>query len=428
MSTTPLTKSSRIPSIDRFRGTVIFCMVIFQFIAYFDNLGVIANISSHAPDAEAIYILPNYAIADVIAPMFILAIGLTYVPSFLRRADKDGKKTAVIHFVKRNLTLIGIGVVMNGINNILDGDSEPLNIAMIALTIGVLVSGILTLAFTKVKKVKKIFSTALQWLLLIMGISGIVITTVNFIMLCLGKTTDSFGYWLVLHHIGLAGLLALPFVTINSKWGGAIRFIAGVVILLLFALFHEGNLANDLFASNMELIDVVPDGGLMGGIAYGAMMLIYTAFAEIYYADKKKFLAAVAVFAVPVIFIVTGVYKTLPEIDTYANALSTFLPINKGSISPSYVLISMVLALGAFIIYDCFNFYKCKFDPLMWWGKNPILLYCIEFGFIGALTAFLGDFFSSASVGLSVVIVVAVTVLLTGIAYLLNKKNIILKL
>ena len=423
-----LTKTSRIPSIDRFRGTVIFCMVIFQFIAFFDNLGVIANISSHAPDANAIYILPNYAIADVIAPMFILAIGLTYVQSFRRRAEKDGTKKAVLHFVKRNLTLIGIGVCMNGVNNLLDGDSKPLNIAMIALTIGVLVTGILTLVFTKLKKVKKVFSTALQAILLVMGVSGIVITTVNFIMLCLGNTTDSYGYWLVLHHIGFAGLVALPFVTINNKWGGAIRFIAGAVLLTIFAVFHEGNLAGDLFENNMQLIDVVPDGGLMGGIAYGAMMLIYTAFADIYYKDKKKFFAAVGIFAVPVAIITIAIFKTLPASDTFAGALSTFLPVNKGSISPSYVLISMVLSLVAFIIYDCFNFYKSKFDPLMWWGKNPILLYCIEFGFIGLLTSILGDFFHTASVGISIVIIAAVTALLTGMAYILNKKNVILKL
>ncbi|MBQ8210791.1 MAG: DUF1624 domain-containing protein [Clostridia bacterium] len=225
---TELNKTKRIPSIDRFRGTVIFCMVIFQFIAYFDNLGVIANISSHAPDAQAIYILPNFAIADVIAPMFILAIGLTYMPSFRRRAEKDGVKTAVIHFVCRNLTLIGIGVCMNGINNILDGDSESLNLVMIALTVGMLVSGLLTLILSafKAKKAKKVMSTILQVILLVMGAAGIVITTVNFIMLCLGKTADSFGYWLVLHHIGFAGLVALPFVALSymskngKKWGG----------------------------------------------------------------------------------------------------------------------------------------------------------------------------------------------------------------
>jgi hypothetical protein len=46
---------------------------------------------------------------------------------------------------------------MNGINNVLNGEFEPLNIAMIILTVGVLVSGILTLAFAKVKKAQKIF-------------------------------------------------------------------------------------------------------------------------------------------------------------------------------------------------------------------------------------------------------------------------------
>lgn len=33
--------TKRIPSIDRFRGTVIFCMIAFQFIAGFPNLGAI---------------------------------------------------------------------------------------------------------------------------------------------------------------------------------------------------------------------------------------------------------------------------------------------------------------------------------------------------------------------------------------------------
>lgn len=430
---TELNKNNRILSIDRFRGTVIFCMVIFQFIAYFDNLGVISNISSHAPDANAIYIFPNYAIADVIAPMFILAIGLTYVPSFRRRAERDGTKAAVLHFVCRNLTLIGIGVCMNGINNILNGETEPLNMVIIVLTVGVLVSGILTLilgAF-KAKKAKKVCSKILQIILLVMGVAGIVITTVNFIMLCLGKTADSYGYWLVLHHIGFAGLVALPFVAIsaNNGTGGATRLISGISILVLFAVFHEGDLSGDLFANNMELVDVVADGGLAGGFAYGAMMLIYTFFAELYYKNKKTFLISVGVFALPVIAILVGVYMTLPAgLDTYANALSTFLPINKGSISPSYVLVSMLLSLIAFIVYDCFNFYKGKFDPLMWWGKNPILLYIIEFGFIGALTAFLGDLFGTLPVAPSIIIVLVVTVLLTTVAYLLNKKNIILKL
>ncbi len=422
-------KKERILSIDRFRGTVIFCMIVFQFIANFNNLGVISHISSHAPDAEAIYFLPNFAIADIVAPMFIFAIALSYIPSFRRRQERESTKAAVIHFLNRYLTLIGIGIVMNGINNILDGDSQPLNYAMIALTALILVVGIITLILMAVKcKAKKVFSKILGVLIVFAGVAGIVIALVNFIMLCAGVTSDSLGYWLVLHHIGFAGLVALPFALVKGKKGTAVRFVGGFLMLALFALFHEGDLSGDLFANNLELVDCVADGGFAGGFAWGAMLILFTAFADIYYESKKKFVAATAIYLIPVAAILIGIFKTLPETEGFAGALSTFLPINKGSVSPSFVLISVALGLVIFNIYDLFNFYKGKFDPLSWWGKNPILLYIIEFAVIGGLTAALGGFFETASVAVSIVIVAVTTVLLTALAYILDKKNIILKL
>lgn len=130
----------RIPSIDRFRGTVIFSMIIFQFIEYFKNLGAAANIALHAPKEDAFYILPNFAIADIIAPMFILAIGLTYIPSLKRRIERDGKKKASIHFVGRYLTLIGIGMTMDGVNDLLGGKDNPIEkvCKIVSLTVVVL--------------------------------------------------------------------------------------------------------------------------------------------------------------------------------------------------------------------------------------------------------------------------------------------------
>lgn len=419
-------KRERILSIDRFRGTVIFCMIIFQFIANFHNLGIVSHISSHAPDANAIYFLPNFAIADIVAPMFIFAIALSYIPSFRRREEKESTKSAVIHFLKRYLTLIGIGIAMNGINNILDGDSQPLNYAMIALTALILVAGIITLILRG--KAKKVCGKILGGLVVFAGVAGVVIALVNFIMLVTGKTRDSMGYWLVLHHIGFAGLVALPFALIKGKKGTIARFVAGFGILGLFAIFHEGNLANDLFANNLELVDCVADGGFAGGFAWGAMLILFTAFADIYYECKKKFVAATVIYLVPVAAMLVAIFKTLPAHDSFAGAMSTFLPINKGSVSPSYVLISIALALIAFNIYDAFNFYKGKFDPLSWWGKNPILLYIIEFAVIGGLTAALGGFFETASAVVSAIIVIVTAVLLTLLAYILDKKNIILKL
>lgn len=315
---------------------------------------------------------------------------------------------------------------MNGINNILDGDSQPLNYAMIALTALILVAGIITLILRG--KVKKVCGKILGGLVIFAGVAGVVIALVNFIMLVTGKTRDSMCYWLVLHHIGFAGLVALPFALIKGKKGTIARFVAGFGILGLFAIFHEGDLANDLFANNLELVDCVADGGFAGGFAWGAMLILFIAFADIYYERKKKFVAATVIYLVPVAAMLVAIFKTLPVNDTFAGAMSTFLPINKGSVSPSYVLISIALALIAFNIYDAFNFYKGKFDPLSWWGKNPILLYIIEFAVIGGLTAVLGGFFETASAVVSTIIVIVTAVLLTLLAYILDKKNIILKL
>ena len=127
--------------------------------------------------------------------------------------------------------------------------------------------------------------------------------------------------------------------------------------------------------------------------------------------------------------ITAGVFAALPEnTKTWAGAISTFLPINKGSVSPSYVIIATFISLFAFFIFDLFNGFMPKFDPLRWWGKNPILMYCIEFAVIGGLNAALGDFFKNASAPVASVIIAVVIVALTYLTYILDKKNIIVKL
>lgn len=93
-------KRERILSIDRFRGTVIFCMIIFQLIANFHNLGIVSHISSHAPDANAIYFLPNFAIADIVAPMFIFAIALSYIPSSVAEKKKNQPNLRLFIYLK----------------------------------------------------------------------------------------------------------------------------------------------------------------------------------------------------------------------------------------------------------------------------------------------------------------------------------------
>ena len=432
MSTAPRSPLQRVPSIDRFRGFVIFCMIVFQFAEHFPSLGIVSRLALHAPKEEAVYILPNLSLADLIAPAFILAIGLTYLPSLQRRIERDGKKSAVLHFVKRYLILIGIGITMDGVNDILDGKfGEPLPLMFIVLSLLVLVGSIvaLILRLCKVKARAKYYNV-LSWYVAFVGCVGLVVAFVNAVMLVTGKTGSSFGHWVVLHHIGFAGLIALPFAMLGGKRGHWLRLVCGTAMLLLYTLFHEGNLSSDLFNSNRELIDEVADGGFLGGFAFGAMLILYLFFAEEFRRRKNKYLPPLSfgVFALVVAGVLVGVFLTLPAGAAWPGAISRFLPINKGSESPSYVLITGFLSLFAFYIFELFNGLKPAFDPLAWWGKNPILLYCVEFAVIGGLNAALEDTFKTLNAPVSAVIVVAVAVGLTVLAWLLHRKNVVIKL
>lgn len=424
--------TNRNASIDRFRGMVIFSMIFFQFAAHFKNLGVFADISSHAPDENAIYIFPNFAVADIVAPMFILAIGLTFLPSLYKRMERDGVKAAVTHCVQRYMLFIGIGVFMDGVNDVLDGKfDDKLCLSFIIPTILTLVLFILwlVLKLAKAKKAASVIGKASGVLLIALGVYGVALALVNAVMLVLGKTADSFGHWLVLHHIGFAGLVALPFVLIKGKYASVLRLAGGLALLAVYALFHEGNLANDLFNSNMELIDEVADGGFIGGFGWGAMLVLFLFFADLYYKNKKNYYIGLGIFAIPAIAFIVASFMSLPEgYSSLAGQMGSILPINKGSVSPGFIIIATFMSLVGFTIFDLFNFYKLAFDPLSWWGKNPMLMYCLEFGFVGGIAAAAGDFFETASVPVSIIIIAVVTIILTAIAYILNKKNKILKI
>jgi len=92
----------RLAAIDQFRGFAIFLMVLA------DTMSDVARVPAwlkHAPDI-------GYTVIDLIAPMFIFAIGLTFGLSFRRRLARDGAWRTYEHFIIRNTALIGIGAVL----------------------------------------------------------------------------------------------------------------------------------------------------------------------------------------------------------------------------------------------------------------------------------------------------------------------------
>ena len=92
----------RLEAIDQFRGFAILLMILAN---YMNNVQVIPAWLKHADDV-------GYTVIDLIAPMFIFAMGLTYGLSFRSRLAQDGAWNTYQHFLTRYLALIGMGYLI----------------------------------------------------------------------------------------------------------------------------------------------------------------------------------------------------------------------------------------------------------------------------------------------------------------------------
>ncbi len=98
---TPTRPEGRLDAIDQYRGFAILLMVLADYLSHIQRVPAWLK---HAPGY-------GLTVVDLIAPLFIFTIGLTYRTSFQRRMLRDGSRKAVFHFIRRNLALIGIGAL-----------------------------------------------------------------------------------------------------------------------------------------------------------------------------------------------------------------------------------------------------------------------------------------------------------------------------
>lgn len=92
----------RLKAIDQFRGFAILLMILAN---YMNNVQVILGWLKHANDV-------GFTVIDLIAPMFVFAMGLTYGISFRRRLARDGAWNTYQHFITRYLALLGLGYLI----------------------------------------------------------------------------------------------------------------------------------------------------------------------------------------------------------------------------------------------------------------------------------------------------------------------------
>lgn len=110
-------KNSRLSSIDIFRGLAILGMVLANYLAGVDW---ISPWFKHAKDS-------GFTVIDLVAPMFIFAIGLTYGASFRRRLDHDGAGSTYQHFILRFSALLGMGALFGAGEILLGVDGQTVN-------------------------------------------------------------------------------------------------------------------------------------------------------------------------------------------------------------------------------------------------------------------------------------------------------------
>ncbi|MBN1862697.1 MAG: DUF1624 domain-containing protein [Dehalococcoidales bacterium] len=90
---------NRVKSLDLLRGLAIVLMIIVNALAAYEAT---PSWLGHTPGV-------GYTIADVVAPMFLFSIGISYELSFSRRLASQGKRQTIRHFMIRYLILFCFG-------------------------------------------------------------------------------------------------------------------------------------------------------------------------------------------------------------------------------------------------------------------------------------------------------------------------------
>ena len=183
------------------------------------------------------------------------------------------------------------------------------------------------------------------------------------------------------------------------------RTIAAVGMFLIFTFIHQ-------LPGNMALIDWDVQGGIIGLMGWGSMLLGYTVLADLFRKDSKKL--KYYLFSLPVLLVLAAVGFF-------------YLPINKGSVSPGYVLVSFFISALAFLIVKLTDGYHPKFRPIVWWGKNPILMFLLQYLLVNVITSLIPNFTDISALP-ALLYAAAVTAAITVIAYRLERDHKIVKL
>lgn len=323
MTSASSSRPERVLAIDQYRGLAIMLMVVAN---YFGGVSGVPNWLKHEPDI-------GLTAVDLVAPLFIFAIGTTYGLSARRRLQRQGAVDVTWHFVRRYLAIMGIGAFITGVQHFHD----PL------------------------------------------GAAG----------------------WGVLQAIGMAGLLALPLMWLRPP----AKLTAGLALLLAYQFVLDRYWVDRVLRSS--------HGGLPGSLGWGAMLILACGLADLYHASPRcRRLLPLAVLAV-------GGLGLL---------VSLWVPVSKNRVSASYVLISAAISAALFLLFH-WVLQRAELSLLVAWGQNPLLLYVLHLGLLGAfvLPEDLG-WYAMATPTLVALQLMALLAALSALAWWLYRRGVVLAL
>lgn len=413
-------KKERILSIDRFRGICIFGMVCQFIMPLFAAFAPLAPIFEH--DDAGFQILPGVSFADLFAAMFIFVIGLTLIKSFQSRAAKYGTGKAYFQLAVRFLALIGLGAALDGFemgwiyvftteggtfSTVIRDNVQPFAIEF-WIVVG-LAGFVLIFSLARLKKLAGYTGSLLKYVLAVYGLYllfMLIVYTAEYIGHGQYDPIPSEGYlfgfkkpiWATLENIGLAGLLALPFVRMG-KWGRLT--VVGVSYAVMTVLMQNG-----LYPVAKILIE----GGLIGGVGWSGVLLLGTFFADL--KDDKRY----------------WVFSCLFLLLSVACAVSFgFIAAKRGG-TPTYGLFCASIASMIWGGLNFLNGWKPKFDFFAIWGSNAILMYVVV-TFVKLLLAFYAETaLASMQVWAAILITLAFLAVFTAGNWLMRYKKVYIRI
>ncbi len=428
IASNPLQTSERIISIDRYRGLVVFLMVFLQLVASFKSLGFISRLAVHSV-TDGVRVFENLAFGDLGAPMFIFAIALTYELSYKKRCERIGVGGARKQLAFRWMALLSIGTAIDAAEIFINGEWDKplgLNYIFAALLLTAVLCfalyGIAAAAGIKklrktVVKVLKIIVLATFVMTVFSGAVDIIIRMRHYYLGVAYNTTTN--HWSTLEAIGMAGIIAMPAAGRKTLQ----KLAYGIALLAAYTVYHE-------WGYNEAVNEGITQGGLIGACGWALILIFGMVLSDLIVSNNWKMFAVMMAG----LFVVGAglVYYTMQikvPVDPTVSVLS--IAISKRSCSPSYAVLTTFSSAVFYLIIKAFDGVRLTPDKdiLVWWGKNPLLIYVLQELLISTYTGGMSDsIIKDAPLWLALIQTAFFTVLFFFIAWFLNKKNRIIKL